>query len=75
MRFFIVALSLAVAGCSANVDGSELGGVAQWYGGSPGSAMKAATAHCQKYGRGARVSQIQPAVGYLTFSCDSPSRS
>jgi hypothetical protein len=68
-------MALVTAACSADVNGSELGGVAQWYGASPGSAMNAATAHCQKYGRAARVSQIQPNVGYLTFSCDRPDKS
>ena len=72
MKAFIVATALAVTGCAAAVDGTELGGVAQWYGASPGEAVTAANTHCQKYGRVARVSQVQTYGGYLAFSCDKP---
>ncbi len=71
MKFFIVAIALATAGCAASVDGTELGGVAQWYGASPGEAVNAANVHCQKYGRVARVNQVQTlGGGYLAFSCE-----
>ncbi len=42
---------------------------------TPGGAIQAANAHCQKYGRVARTTQISHYTGYVTFSCDRPERS
>ena len=75
MRAIAVALLLLVAACAPTVDGTEMGGVAQWYGVSPGPAIEAANKHCSKYGRIARPSQTDAYSGYLTFSCDRPERS
>jgi hypothetical protein len=73
MRWFIIALALLTAGCaSASVDGTELGGVATWtVDPTPTRAIAAANAHCQKYGRIAKTTQVNP-LGYLTFSCERP---
>lgn len=78
MRFLIVMSAVLLAGCVSewvSVDGTELGGVATWTGSpTPGRAMQGANEHCQKYGRVARPTQLNP-FGYLTFSCEKPGAS
>ncbi len=70
MRVFIVMLALFLAACAPTVQGTEAGGVAQWYGASPAPAIEIANAHCQKYGRIARPTQVEAFGGYVTFSCE-----
>jgi hypothetical protein len=69
-RFMAMVIVFGLAACAPTVDGTELGGVAQWYGTSPGPAIQAANEHCQKYGRTARPTQTNAYSGTLTFSCE-----
>jgi hypothetical protein len=73
MRVVILSLAFLLAACGPSVDATELGGVARWNGASPGPAVSAANAHCQRYGRTARVTQIEAWTGYVAFSCERPS--
>ena len=70
MKRIIIPLAFLLAGCGGSADGTELGGVARWYGGSPGPAVEAANEHCQKNGRTAQVTGMFPQQGYVTFSCE-----
>jgi hypothetical protein len=74
MRLLMVVMLAALAGCAPTVDATELGGVVN-YTTTPGGAIQAANAHCQKYGRVARATQISHYTGYVTFSCERPDRS
>ena len=68
-------LLMALGGCGgSSPTGNELGGVMPWSGQSPGSAFKAAEAHCKKASKSARITQIvQPTAnteGAVVFSCE-----
>ena len=74
MRKLPVIFLLALSGCGSSATGNELGGVMPWSGQSPASAFKAAEAHCKKFDRSARITQIaQPAgdaEGAVVFNCE-----
>ncbi len=70
MRSCIVLLALSLGACAPQIDATELGGVARWGGIGPSSAVTEANAHCNRYGRSARVTQIDGLMQYITFSCD-----
>ena len=72
MILAVVALLLA-AGCgSPTVTGNAQGGVMPWHGTNTSKSFNAAQAHCQKYGRDARITQIVPhAGGSVAFDCVS----
>lgn len=67
---------LLLAGCSGghnDVTGNELGGTMAWHMTNEKLAFQAADAHCRKYGRAARITQIAPyAGGSVTFNCEKP---
>jgi hypothetical protein len=69
MSRIAITLLLALGACAAQADGTELGGVVS-YTTTAGDAVKAANAHCQKYGRTARPTQTDHWGGSLTFSCE-----
>jgi len=76
MRKLLVPL-LLLAGCSStpNVTGNALGGVMPWSGKDESAAFKAAQAHCQNFGKSARITQItQPTdsgKGTAVFVCEA----
>lgn len=65
----VIALAALVAACSTpTVSGNSQGGIMGSYG--PEKTFKAAQAHCQKYGKDAKITQVVPdAEGSATFSC------
>lgn len=71
MRFLIVALAMTVTACAAPVvTGNAQGGVMDWFATNEREAFNASQAHCLKYGRDVRITQIVPiAGGSVTFQC------
>ncbi len=70
MRFgIVITVALLVVGCSGpKVSGNAQGGIMGSY--SPEKTFNAAQAHCQKYGKDAKITQVVPdAAGSATFSC------
>jgi len=71
-----IALLILLGACSSlpRVTGNELGGVMPWSGEDESDAFKAAQAHCEKFGRSARITQVAPASGkakgVVTFVCE-----
>jgi hypothetical protein len=71
-----IALALLLGACSSlpRVTGNELGGVMPWSGEDESDAFKAAQAHCEKYSRSARITQVATASGkakgVITFVCE-----
>jgi len=65
----VIAIALLAAGCAGpKVSGNAQGGIMGSYG--PEKTFKAAQAHCQKYGKDAKITQVVPdAEGSATFSC------
>lgn len=67
-------ICLLLAGCAApTVTGNAQGGVMDWFATNEREAFMAAQAHCQQYGRDARITQIVPrAGGSVAFECVKP---
>ncbi|MBV8391602.1 MAG: hypothetical protein JOY81_00325 [Alphaproteobacteria bacterium] len=65
---------LLVSACGPSVSGNDVGGVMPWSGQEPSDAFKAAQAHCQTFGKKARITQVsQPtdkAKGAVLFTCE-----
>jgi hypothetical protein len=65
-----------LAGCSSSprATGNELGGIIPWSGQSATSAFKSAQAHCEKFKRSARITQVTQATpgseGAVVFVCE-----
>jgi hypothetical protein len=66
----VAVIAFELAACAPTVNGTEMGGVAQYYDLGPGPAIQATQTHCQKYGRTARPTQTDAHTGTLTFSCE-----
>lgn len=76
MRWILVlGLAVPLAACgSPRATGNVLGGIMPWSGQSPASAFKSAQAHCEKFERSARITQVvQPTAdteGAVVFVCE-----
>lgn len=71
MRKVVVVAALALSACgSPKVTGNAQGGVMPWFATNTNDAFNAAQAHCQKYGRDAKITQVNPyAGGTVAFDC------
>ena len=67
----VIAIALLAAGCSGpKVTGNSQGGAMPWFATNTENAFNAAQAHCQKYGKDARITQMVPiAGGSVAFDC------
>jgi hypothetical protein len=76
MRFIGLVFLAALAGCTGGhrqITGNEVGGTMPWHLTNERRAFQAADAHCRKYGRAARLTQIVPeAGGTVSFDCVKP---
>lgn len=71
MRYAMILMALTLAACSEpRVTGNAQGGVMPWFATNEQIAFNAAQAHCAKYGKDARITQIVPrAGGTVAFDC------
>ena len=73
MRLAAVAVALLVSGCAPGViSGTEAGGIVGHYGWQPGKSLQLANAHCEKFGKAARVSSQNDLQDNMTFDCVTP---
>lgn len=71
MRGFVVLLAITLGACGGpSLHGNERGGMIEWFGTNEGEVFAAATAHCAKHGKVARITNIQArAGGQVLFEC------
>lgn len=70
-RLMILWPFLTLAACnSPAIHGNERGGLIEWFGTNEAEVFKAATAHCSRFGRSARITSINArAGGHVLFEC------
>ena len=75
MRVLVVSLLIGghcLAGCaiSPSVHGNERGGMMEWFATNEAQAFAAAEAHCKRYGKAARITEIKAHTGgHVLFEC------
>ncbi len=63
-----MAASLSLAACA--VKGNDTGGIISWTPDWKDTAPALAEQHCARFGKGARLSGVQPEYGgYISFAC------
>ena len=73
MRLLVVLAVASLAGCAPGViSGTEAGGIVGHYGFQPGKSLQLANAHCEKFGKAARVSSQNDLQDNMTFDCVTP---
>lgn len=71
MRTLVVASALLLASCASVESATPAGGILKVVGNQNGNALDLAEAHCQKYGKHARISGQNPLNNTVTFDCVS----
>lgn len=71
MRILVVALTLTLAGCASVESATPAGGILKVVGNQSGKALELAEAHCQKFGKHARISGQNALNNTVTFDCVS----
>jgi hypothetical protein len=72
MRYPSIGFAVFLAACSStpSVQGNERGGMIPWFATNEAAVFKAATEHCAKYGKSARITSIKAeAGGHALFDC------
>lgn len=73
MRIAIVLLALTVAACATpEVTGNSDGGITSMFASNEREVFAAAQAHCAKYGRNARITDVQAIGSSVSFECVKP---
>jgi hypothetical protein len=70
-RIVLVVAALGLSACAATVQGNSAGGIAR-VSLMQSEAFKAANAHCEKFGKIARISGNNDFEGTMTFDCVAP---
>ena len=72
MRVILFMVCAALTGCTSSPDlhGNDRGGMIEWFGTNEKEVFAAATGHCAKYKKTARITDIQAkAGGHVLFEC------
>lgn len=69
MRLLAVAAMLSLASCADLTQGTPAGGILKVTGNRNGKALELAQAHCDKYGKDARISGQNALNNTVTFDC------
>lgn len=65
-----VAIALSSCAGTPKTIGNDRGGVIDWFGTNESEVFAAATAHCARHGRSARITSIKAhAGGHVLFDC------
>lgn len=68
MRYVVMGIALLVGACGdPEVSGNAVGGV--MHGATEATGYRVAQAHCQQYGKNARITQIVVIGGSVVFDC------
>lgn len=69
-KLCFLTFALALSACAPHVmHGNDVGGVVQFRTSDLGEALKAADAHCQKFGKKARITSSPSLRTQATFEC------
>jgi len=72
IRLIAVLLTISVAACGGipKPIGNERGGTIDWFATNEREVFEAATAHCAKYGKSPRITEMRKeAGGHVLFEC------